>query len=182
MDVHGLAGPNPTRCSGTVQVPGVLERVSCRRWARAAVLSVRLLWRYATPTDIFAVAVAALAFMSGLLLAWPSIAASPMYALPHGTLNPEVTQSTISSTICRPGWTRTIRPPLSYTSKLKREQMRQRHLPGSPAAYEEDHFIPLELGGAPRNPGNLWPQPIKEAQRKNWWEVSLNRAVCAGRM
>jgi len=60
--------------------------------------------------------------------------------------------------------------------------MRQRHLPGSPAAYEEDHFIPLELGGAPRDPGNLWPQPIKEAQRKNWWEVSLNRAVCAGRM
>ena len=29
----------------------------------------------------------------------------------------------------------------------------------STADYEEDHLIPLELGGAPRDPNNLWPEP-----------------------
>jgi hypothetical protein len=60
--------------------------------------------------------------------------------------------------------------------------MRQRRLPGSAADYEEDHFIPLELGGHPTDPRNLWPQPIEQAKRKDRLELSLNRAVCAGRM
>jgi len=60
--------------------------------------------------------------------------------------------------------------------------MRQRHLPGSTADYEEDHFIPLELGGHPTDPRNLWPQPIEQAHHKDQWELALNRAVCADRM
>jgi hypothetical protein len=32
-------------------------------------------------------------------------------------------------------------------------------LGGSPSLDEEDHLIPLELGAAPRNPKNLWPEP-----------------------
>ncbi len=36
--------------------------------------------------------------------------------------------------------------------------MRQRHLPGSACDYEEDHFIPLELGGHPTGPRNLGPE------------------------
>jgi hypothetical protein len=31
-------------------------------------------------------------------------------------------------------------------------------LVGNPKDYEEDHLISLELGGAPRDPKNLWPQ------------------------
>jgi hypothetical protein len=42
---------------------------------------------------------------------------------------------------------------------LKVEQMPLYHEVGSPSNYEEDHFIPLELGGAPKNPKNLWPEP-----------------------
>jgi hypothetical protein len=60
--------------------------------------------------------------------------------------------------------------------------MRQRHLPGSSADYQEDHYIPLELGGAPYDLHNLWPQPLEEAHRKDQWELGLNHAVCAGRM
>jgi hypothetical protein len=44
---------------------------------------------------------------------------------------------------------------VSYTNKLMIKQMVQYGEGGSPADYEEDHVIPLELGGAP-NPRNLW--------------------------
>ena len=32
-------------------------------------------------------------------------------------------------------------------------------LTGSPSAYEYEHLIPLELGGATNSPRNLWPEP-----------------------
>ncbi len=106
----------------------------------------------------------------------------PDYSPPPGVLNPAVTQANIYQIICVRGWTKTIRPPLSYTEHLKREQIRERHLPGRLGDYEEDHFIPLELGGDPRDPRNLWPQPWSQAKRKDQWEISLNRVVCASRM
>src|SRR5713226_8498906 len=71
-------------------------------------------------------------------------------------LNPAVTQATIKQTICVSGWTATIRPPSSYTSALKVQQIAAEKLPDTnPADYEEDHRVPLELGGAPRDPFNL---------------------------
>jgi hypothetical protein len=75
-----------------------------------------------------------------------------------------------------------VSPPVGYTSALKRRQMRERHLPGRPSDYQEDHLFPLELGGHPTDPRNLWPQPLAQAQRKDRLELALNRAVCAGRM
>src|SRR6266566_1403060 len=30
-----------------------------------------------------------------------------------------------------------------------------------PRHYEEDHLIPLAVGGSPRSPKNLWPEPYK---------------------
>lgn len=104
---------------------------------------------------------------------------------PHdtpGATNPAVTPQTIRSTICRSGWTRTIRPPASYTSVLKRRQLR----PGQfVKAYEEDHLIPLSLGGHPTDPRNLWPQHWSHpfgAHEKDRLEVRLKRDVCAGRL
>jgi hypothetical protein len=35
----------------------------------------------------------------------------------------KVTQTTISDTTCVTGWTKTIRPPESYTKALKKEQL-----------------------------------------------------------
>jgi hypothetical protein len=43
--------------------------------------------------------------------------------LTPGVVNPDVTQQTIGDTICKHGWTKTIRPPSSYTGQLKLEQM-----------------------------------------------------------
>ncbi|MEY9887092.1 hypothetical protein ABIA31_000718 [Catenulispora sp. MAP5-51] len=105
-----------------------------------------------------------------------------------GTLNPDVTQDTIDSTICVSGWTATVRPPTSYTNALKVKQIAEYgYSDTSTSDYEEDHFIPLELGGAPRDPQNLWPEPHYSSDSsgntsytKDQVENKLKKAVCDG--
>jgi hypothetical protein len=106
----------------------------------------------------------------------------PNYAPPPGAINPQVTQANIAETICVRGWTHTVRPTREYTSALKRQQMAERHLPGRPSDYKLDHFIPMDLGGAPRDLRNLWPEPRPQARLKDREEYALNRAVCSGWM
>jgi hypothetical protein len=102
------------------------------------------------------------------------------WARTPGVLNPAVTQATIETTICRRGWTRTIRPPVSYTNDLKRRQLRQYGLRGPPSGYQEDHLISLELGGSPADPRNLWPEPYPRASAVDQIENDLNHRVCTG--
>jgi hypothetical protein len=112
--------------------------------------------------------------------AGPVVRAS--WALTPGVVNPAVTQATIRSTICTRGWTRTIRPPVSYTNELKREQLREYGLRGPPSAYQEDHLISLELGGNPTDRRNLWPEPYPRASAVDRVENELNHAVCSGKL
>jgi hypothetical protein len=104
--------------------------------------------------------------------------------LPHvsGAYNRAVTVRTLGQTVCVPGWTRTVRPPASYTSALKLRQMAQWHLPGPASRYEEDHLVALSIGGSPRSPRNLWPQPWAQAHRDDRLELQLHRELCAGRV
>jgi hypothetical protein len=95
-------------------------------------------------------------------------------------LNPAVTEATISSTICVSGWTTTVRPPSSYTSPLKAKQMAAEHLSGPMSNYEEDHRVPLELGGAPSDPTNLSPEPHPASLAKDTAENDARRQVCDG--
>jgi hypothetical protein len=104
------------------------------------------------------------------------------WTLTPGVLNPDVTQATINATICVHGWTKTIRPPSDYTSRLKVEQMRAYGLTGRPGDFQEDHLISLELGGHPTDPRNLWPEPYPRAADVDEIENQLNDAVCSGRM
>jgi hypothetical protein len=97
-----------------------------------------------------------------------------------GVLNPKVRQSTIKKTICKSRWTTKIRPPVAFTNALKIKQMVLYEETGLPSEYEEDHFIPLELGGAPRNPKNLWPEPRSQSKLSNPLENTLKRKVCKG--
>jgi hypothetical protein len=99
-----------------------------------------------------------------------------------GVLNPDVTQANIRSTICRHGWTDTVRPPTSYTNALKAKQMRQYGETGSLADYQEDHLISLELGGSPTDPRNLWPEPYPRATDVDKIENELNAQVCSGEL
>jgi len=100
--------------------------------------------------------------------------------LTPGALNPDVTQETIRSTICVRGWTRTVRPPVEYTNDLKVKQMRDYGETGPTSQYQEDHLISLELGGAPTDPRNLWPEPYPRAATVDEIENELNAQVCSG--
>ena len=99
-----------------------------------------------------------------------------------GVLNPGVTQANIRSTVCRRGWTSTIRPPVSYTDALKRRQMQEYRETGSTSQYQEDHLISLELGGDPSDPRNLWPEPYPRASQMDQLENELNAQVCSGQL
>jgi hypothetical protein len=97
-----------------------------------------------------------------------------------GVVNPDVTQANIASTVCKHGWTRTIRPPTDYTNVLKLKQMREYGVAGSPSRYQEDHLISLELGGHPTDVRNLWPEPYPRAAEMDAIENDLNAKVCSG--
>jgi hypothetical protein len=99
-----------------------------------------------------------------------------------GALNADVTQASIRSTICKRGWTKTIRPPTDYTNALKLKQMREYGVGGSPTDYQEDHLISLELGGHATDPRNLWPEPYPRGSEMDSIENDLNVKVCSGDM
>jgi hypothetical protein len=106
----------------------------------------------------------------------------PDPACTPGVTNPAVTQANIDSTICVSGWTSTIRPSVDYTEPLKRQQMAAYGQTAQISSYEEDHLIPLELGGSPTSPQNLWPEPGASPNPKDSIEDAANSAVCDGRM
>jgi hypothetical protein len=130
----------------------------------------------------------ALVFIAVLIAAMPRCNRAPSLpqraspTLTPGVLNPDVTQANIASTICKSGWTRTIRPPVSYTNELKLTQMRRYGRPGKLSDYQEDHLISLELGGNPTDERNLWPEPYPRAREVDQIENELNAKVCSGRM
>lgn len=96
-----------------------------------------------------------------------------------GATDPRVTQANIQSTICLKGYTATIRPPVSYTNPLK---ARLEVAYGYSGPAELDHLIPLELGGAPSDPKNLWPEPGAIPNPKDRVENAAHAAACSGRI
>ena len=101
-----------------------------------------------------------------------------------GATDPAVTQDNIAQTICIPGYTKTVRPPTSYTNRLKREQLDTYYKgQGEMRSVEEDHLIPLTAGGHPTAVENLWPQAYAgpyDAHYKDRCEVATGRAICQG--
>ena len=101
-----------------------------------------------------------------------------------GAVDPRVSQAAVDATICTSGYARSVRPPSRVTDQIKREEMQAYGLARRPAeAYELDHLIPLELGGAPADMANLWPEPRSgetNATMKDAVEVYLHDQVCRG--
>jgi hypothetical protein len=124
-----------------------------------------------------------LPLFAGLLLLVGGVAAAQQRPDPRktpGVINPDVTSANLDATICRPGYTREIRPEAAYTNRIKREQLNA--MGGAdPKEYELDHLIPLSLGGHPNDPRNLWTQPRSgewNAQKKNNLALRLRGLVC----
>lgn len=110
-----------------------------------------------------------------------------LYTLPDarctpGAVSPAVTQGNIGSTICRSGYTRRVRPPERITEAEKQQSMAAYGDRGPASAYEYDHLVPLELGGATNDPRNLWPEPGRTPNPKDELERRLNRLVCQRRL
>jgi hypothetical protein len=112
--------------------------------------------------------------------------------LTPGATNPDATQDNLSNTVCKSGWASSVRPPSAYTGALKLVQIIQYgYADRNPSHYQEDHLVPLELGGAPRDKRNLWPEPntavlpdgtaVGSAQ-KDGLEDALHGRVCDGQM
>jgi hypothetical protein len=102
-----------------------------------------------------------------------------------GAINPAVTQDNIKNTICVPGFTRTVRPPVSYTTPLKIKLMHSYGFTDSRSNYELDHLISLEIGGNPSDARNLWPEPGYGQYNfhiKDRFENYLHNQVCNGVM
>jgi hypothetical protein len=97
-----------------------------------------------------------------------------------GVADPAVTQANIARTICRRGYARKVRPPEAITEREKLASMKAYGDTGSPRRYEYDHLIALELGGAPNDTKNLWPEPGASPNAKDRLEMRLHRMVCDG--
>ena len=108
----------------------------------------------------------------------------PNPTLTPGAIDTAITQDNIQTTVCVKGYTKTVRPPVYYTNSLKKKQMADYgYADINPAHYEEDHLIPLSIGGNPSDPANLWPQPrLSEwnAEKKDILEFKLYKLVCEG--
>lgn len=112
---------------------------------------------------------------------------SGLFALPDprctpGALNPAVSQRNIAATICREGYTDTVRPPESVSEPEKRASLAAYGDPGPLHDYEYDHLVPLALGGASNDPRDLWPEPGASPNPKDALEAELARLVCGHRI
>ena len=99
-----------------------------------------------------------------------------------GATDPAITSANARQIVCRMGYTSTIRPTREWSHGVKVRLLAEQHLPGQIKDYELDHLIPLNIGGAPRDPANLWLQRWDEARAKDDDELELYHAVCSGRM
>ena len=98
----------------------------------------------------------------------------PDPACSPGGLNPDITPdpALLGRTICKRGWTASVRPKDSDV--LKQQVLLRYGIPPTRlnlARYEMDHRVPLEVGGAPHDLANLWPEPW-EADRQHPYGVA----------
>ena len=106
----------------------------------------------------------------------------PDPAVTPGVLNPAITPANMKDTVCKPGWTATVRPPTGWTDKLRNADTMLGH---KPLDGELDHLISIEDGGAPADPKNLWWMIYADhygARVKDVLETKVKRLVCAGKM
>ncbi|MHB8742281.1 MAG: hypothetical protein ACYC9L_04070 [Sulfuricaulis sp.] len=118
-------------------------------------------------------------------VAYAAVTGLPDPTLTPGAASPSVTPANIHDTICARGYTtKRVRPPSGYTNRLKSTQLMQYgYVDRNPRDYEEDHLIPLDIGGDPRNPQNLWPEPRYgewNAGKKDKLEDKAKQLVCSG--
>lgn len=99
-----------------------------------------------------------------------------------GDVNPDVSQSNIDETICMPGWSRQVRPPLSFTAPVKSRLLHQQYPGAEPQEFELDHRVPIEDGGCTDCLSNLWLQPWRDPQHHTCKPEVMMDAACKDRL
>lgn len=87
--------------------------------------------------------------------------------------------ATLEKVCGTPHYSRTVRPPTSYTSPIKAVLLNG----ADPALFEVDHRVPLCAGRHPTDARNLWLQPKNgqwTAKYKDQLESSVCRQLCGG--
>lgn len=100
-----------------------------------------------------------------------------------GVIDPTITQHNIQQTICSQGYVQTVTPSSYFSNKMKKAQIREYGYSDNDLShYQEDHLIPVDIGGAPFDPKNLWPQSRRglwSADKKDRLELKLYKLVCS---
>jgi len=138
----------------------------------------RFLW-YATP---FLIILAVALVIRGQALQPLQL---PDPKITPGDIDPAVTQANIQQTICRDGYTKTVRD----VTEQEKKSVLQLYALGSDQIHkvEIDHLVSLEIGGS-NSLKNLWPQYYNGpkgylgARVKDVLETYLKRQVCAGKI
>lgn len=121
-----------------------------------------------------------------VLLLCGGVALAPAFAQDPGLLDDRVTQQSVASTICRPGYADTVSPPLDEMLDHKDRLLAERGIDAdNGTSYALDRRVPIVLGGSPHAPVNLdllpWSGHAGE-RRKALLTARLKRCVCAGRI
>ncbi|MFE9122344.1 hypothetical protein [Streptomyces sp. NPDC007172] len=96
----------------------------------------------------------------------------------------------MNTTICKSGYTSTIRPPASVTDAEKAANAKSYGYTGSLHDAEYGHLVSLELGGDPNDPRNLWIEPPSPGHKagagpnnpKDAVESKLHTAICSSKV
>lgn len=129
--------------------------------------------------------------MRWLVIVW-ALAATPAFAdpaiVPDPVLTPGQARDLTLEQICSTKWGHDER---AVTQAMKNQVFDEyhiaaadRHLPDGKPAFEVDHLVSRELGGADAV-ANLWPEPYTgpwNAHMKDRVENRLHVEVCAGRL
>jgi hypothetical protein len=81
-----------------------------------------------------------------------------------------------------------VRPPERVTAPEKEASAAAYGYTGPFATAEYDHLVPLELGGDPNDPANLWVEPNDRPgattvdNTKDELEGALHHLVCSGQL
>jgi hypothetical protein len=96
-----------------------------------------------------------------------------------GAINPKVTQDNLDTTICKAGYSRSIRPPRAITDAEKRASAAAYGYTGALSDVEFDHVIGIEDGGDPNDARNLWPEPGASPNPKDATESRMHELICS---
>jgi len=100
--------------------------------------------------------------------------------MPDHRLTPGAVLPVTTAQVCRSGYSHGARHPFDAAWRVRVSEVRRSYGLRNGVGYKIDHLVPIELGGAPFDKRNLWPQRTADASIKDGLENALHARVCRG--